>query len=198
MSRSIEVLRRELAFDGFFRLERVELRHSLHAGGTSAPLTRERLLTCDVAAVLPYDPGRDEVVLIEQFRIGALERGEEAWLLEIVAGRIDPGEDPDDVARRETFEETGCLAERLVPIACFFTSPHRANETTHLYCAVVDAAAARETTGLAHEGEDIRVLRMTVADALERLRGGRIDSTWPLVALQWLALNHQSLRAATR
>lgn len=196
MTRKIEVLRRDVAFDGFFRLERVELRHSLHAGGMSSPLTRERITTADVAAVLPYDPRLDELVLIEQFRVGAMERGEGAWLLEIVAGRIEPGEDPAGVARRETCEETGCTVARLVPIASFYTSPHRANETTHLYCGIVDATTARESAGLPHEGEDIRVLRMPVADALDRLRRRQVDSTWPLVALQWLALNRESLRAA--
>jgi ADP-ribose pyrophosphatase len=195
MTRKIEVLRRDVGFDGFFRLERIALRHSLQAGGMSPPLTRERLITADVAAVLPFDPRRDELVLIEQFRVGALERGEGAWLLEIVAGRIEAGEDPESVARRETVEETGCAVERLLPMASFYTSPHRATETTHLYCGIVDATTAHEAAGLAHEGEDIRVLRVAVAEALSRLRNGQVDSAWLLIALQWLALNRDGVRA---
>lgn len=194
MTRTIELLHTETAFDGFFRLERIKLRHSLHAGGLSEPIIRERLRSADVAAVLPYDPVRDEVVMIEQFRIGALERGPAAWLLEIVAGRIEGGAAAEEVAARECVEETGCTVSRLVPIGRFFTSPHRSNETTFLYCGVVDAATAQAHAGLSSEGEDIRVLRLPAARALALLHAGRIDSAWPLVALQWLALNRDRLR----
>ena len=198
MTRKIELLHSETAFDGFFRLERIKLRHSLFAGGLSAPLIRERLVSADVAAVLPYDPVRDEVVLIEQFRIGALERGPGAWLLEIVAGRIERGDAAADVARRECVEETGCAVERLVPIGSFFTSPHRSNEVTHLFCGIVDAAAARAHAGLAAEGEDIRVRRLHADGALALLREGAIDSAWPLIGLQWLEVNRESLRRPER
>ena len=198
MIKAIELLHAETAFDGFFRLERVKLRHSLYAGGLSQPIIRERLISADVVAVLPYDPALDEVVLIEQFRIGALERGPAAWLLEIVAGRIEQGEEARAVAGRECLEETGCTVECLLPIGRFFTSPHRSNETTHLYCGVVDATGARKHAGLASEGEDIRVQRLAADQALALLRGGRIDSAWPLIALQWLALNRDALRESGR
>ena len=197
MTNAIELLHAETAFDGFFRLERIKLRHALFAGGMSEPLIRERLVSADVACVLPYDPVRDEVVMIEQFRIGALERGPSAWLTEIVAGRIERGEQPEDVGARECLEETGCTVLRLLPIGRFYTSPHRSNETTHLWCGIVDAASARRHAGLSCEGEDIRVQRLTADDALALVRDGRIDSAWPLVALQWLALNRVQLRGAT-
>ena len=198
MNRTIELLHAETAFDGFFRLERIKLRHGLVAGGLSQPLIRERLISADVAALLPYDPGRDEVVLIEQFRIGALERGPAAWLLEIVAGRIERGESAAEVAARECREETGCTVERLLPIARFFTSPHRSNEVTHLYCGLVDAASALGHAGLPSEGEDIRVRRFAAEEALALLRDGVVDSTWPLIALQWLAMNRAALRASAQ
>jgi ADP-ribose pyrophosphatase len=194
MNKTVELLHTETAFDGFFRLERIKLRHSLYAGGLSQPLIRERLISADVAALLPYDPRLDEVVLIEQFRIGALERGPAAWLLEIVAGRIERGEKADDVAARECCEETGCTVERLLAIGRFFTSPHRSNEVTHLYCGIVDATAAQAHAGLLCEGEDIRVRRFAAEDALALLRDGSIDSAWPLIAVQWLALNRDALR----
>jgi ADP-ribose pyrophosphatase len=194
MTRTIELLHAETAFDGFFRLERIKLRHSLHAGGMSEPIIRERLRSTDVAAVLPYDPVLDEVVMIEQFRVGALERGPAAWLLEIVAGRIEGGEAVEAVASRECREETGCTVARLIPIGRFFTSPHRSNETTFLYCGVVDATTAEAHAGLSTEGEDIRVLRLPAARAFALLDAGRIDSAWPLVALQWLALNRERIR----
>jgi ADP-ribose pyrophosphatase len=198
MNKTIELLHAETAFDGFFRLERIKLRHGLYAGGMSQPLIRERLISADVAALLPYDLRLDEVVLIEQFRIGALERGPAAWLLEIVAGRIEGGENAANVAARECHEETGCTVEGLLPIGRFFTSPHRSNEVTHLYCGIVDATAARAHAGLASEGEDIRVRRLATEEALALLRDGAIDSAWPLIALQWLAMNRHALRESAR
>jgi ADP-ribose pyrophosphatase len=194
MTKAVELLHAETAFDGFFRLERVKLRHTLHAGGLSQPIIRERLISADVAAVLPYDPSLDEVVLIEQFRIGALERGPAAWLTEIVAGRIERGEKAEDVARRECLEETGCTIGHMLPIGHFFTSPHRSNETTHLFCGVVDATTTKPLAGLSCEGEDIRVQRLPADRALALMHDGSIDSAWPLIALQWLALNRDLLR----
>jgi ADP-ribose pyrophosphatase len=194
MNKTIELLHAETAFDGFFRMERIKLRHGLYAGGMSEPLIRERLIGAHVAAVLPYDPRLDEVVLIEQFRIGALERGPDAWLLEVVAGRIERGETPEGVAARECQEETGCTVQQLLPIGQFFTSPHRSNEVTHLYCGMVDATTARTHAGLPAEGEDIRVRRLGADEALALLHEGDIDSAWPLVALQWLALHRDGLR----
>ena len=110
--RDVEIVDRELCYQGFFRLERVRLRHSLHRGGMSPVLVRETLEKGDVVAVLPYDPVADTVVMIEQFRVGAIGAPRGAWLLEIVAGLMEPGEQPDDVARREATEEAGLALRR--------------------------------------------------------------------------------------
>ena len=110
--RDVEIVDRELCYQGFFRLERVRLRHSLHRGGMSPVLVRETLEKGDVVAVLPYDPVADAVVMIEQFRVGAIGAPRGAWLLEIVAGLMEPGEQPDDVARREATEEAGLALRR--------------------------------------------------------------------------------------
>jgi len=102
MSRDYEIIARETVHDGFFQVSRFTLRHALFAGGQSSTLVRERLERGNAVAVLPYDPWRDEVVLVEQFRVGALETGFGPWVIETVAGIIEPGERAEEVAHRET------------------------------------------------------------------------------------------------
>ena len=124
----IDIITRESAYDGYFRIERFRLRHRLHAGGWSRPLTRELFERGHVAGLLPYDPDRDEVVLIEQFRVGALAAGRTPWLHEVVAGIIEEGESADAVARRETGEETGPEVGEMVPICRYLSSPGGCSE----------------------------------------------------------------------
>ena len=194
--RKVEIIDRDLGYQGFFRLERVHLRHSLHRGGMSPVLVREVVEKGNVVALLPYDPVTDTVVMIEQFRVGAIGAAGGAWLLEVVAGLMEPGEPPEAVARRETMEEAGLPVRRMEPIARFFATPSKSSELTHLFCGEVDASGAGGVHGLAHEGEDIRVIPMPAAQAFALLEVGRIDSAWPMIALMWLHSNRERLRRA--
>jgi len=193
-TRRVTVDAHEVCHDGFFRLERFRLRHALFAGGMSPPLTRELFERGHAVAVLPYDPVRDAVVLIEQFRIGALQRVAGPWLVEIVAGIVGGDEPPESVARREAVEEAGLCLGRLEKVGRFYVSPGGSSESIHLYCGEVDASVAGGIHGLVEEGEDIRVFAETVDGAMGRLAAGEIDSAIPVIALQWLALNRTRLR----
>ncbi|OIO56195.1 MAG: ADP-ribose diphosphatase [Alphaproteobacteria bacterium CG_4_10_14_0_2_um_filter_63_37] len=193
-SKQVEILGREVCFQGFFRMERFRLRHTLFAGGWSPVVERELFERGHAAALLPYDPVRDEVVLIEQFRIGALEAPGGAWLLEIVAGIIELGETPEEVVRRETVEEAGIEVAEVEPIYDYLVSPGGTSERITLLCGRVDASRAQGIHGLPHEGEDIRVLAVPFTTAWRWLEEGRIDNATPIVALQWLALNRKRLR----
>ena len=104
---AVEIIRRENCFQGFYRLDRLQLRHELFAGGMGREINREVFVRHDAVCVLPYDPQRDEVVLIEQFRVGAMGKTASPWLVELVAGLIDKDEQPEQVARREAQEEAG-------------------------------------------------------------------------------------------
>ena len=193
-----QILDKRVCYDGFFRLERYRLRHELFAGGWSGELVRELLQRGHAVAVLLYDPGREQVVMVEQFRIGAMASGEHAWMLEVVAGIVEADEDPQEVARRESREEAGCIVEALIPISRFIPSSGGCSEHVTLYCGRVDAAKADGVHGLAHEGEDIRVRVMPVAEALALLEDGTVLSAMTLIALQWLALNGSRLRERWR
>jgi ADP-ribose pyrophosphatase len=188
----VDIVEQQVVYQGFFRMERMRLRHTLFAGGWSAVMVRELLQRGHAVAVLPYDPVRDQVVLVEQFRVGALETG--AWLLEIVAGMIEEGEDPQDVARREALEEAACILHDLIPLYEYYVSPGGTSERIMLFCARVDASQLGGVHGLAAENEDIRVHVMDFNAALALLDSGKIYSATPIIALQWLLRQRASLR----
>ena len=191
----LDILEQEVCYQGFYRLERLRLRHRLFAGGMSPPIEREVIEKGDVAAVLLYDPQRDEVVMIEQFRIGARNDPRGPWLLEVVAGLIEPGETADGVARREAMEEAGCVLIDLLPISSFYTSPAKTSQRTHLYVGRIDSTAAGGIHGLVDEGEDIRVVCLAAAQAIAMAEQGQTDSAWPLIALLWFDRHRAELRA---
>jgi ADP-ribose pyrophosphatase len=184
----------EAVYDGYFRIDRFILRHALHAGGMGPALSREVFDRGTVAAVLPVDPATDQVVLIEQFRPGAYAAGWDPWLLECVAGVVEPGETAEDVARRETEEEAGITLGQLEPIARFLTSPGATSETLDLFVGRVDASRANGIHGLASEGEDIRVLTLSIKEAVDALDRGLIVNAKTVIALHWLARHYSGLK----
>ena len=188
------ILTHEVAYQGFFRIERFRLRHQLFAGGWTEELIRELFERGHAAAVLPYDPALDELVLVEQFRIGALQAPGGPWLLEIVAGIIDPGEQPEQVVRREAVEETGLTLGETEFICDYLVSPGGTSERIALFCGRVDASDAGGIHGLEAEGEDIRVSRVSYEQATEMLASGRLNSASAIIAMQWLMLNRTRLR----
>ena len=190
----VEIRDRETVYDGYFRMDRYRLRHRLHDGAWSGEVTRELFERGHAAALLPYDPVLDAVVLIEQFRIGAYAAGWKPWLIEVVAGIIEPGESPEDVVRREAAEETGLAVSELLPIAEYLPSPGGTSETTTLFCGRVDAARAGGVHGLADEGEDIEVCVHQGKDIEALISSGRIRNAASLIALQWFVLNRSMLR----
>ncbi len=191
---SVNILEKKICYDGFFKLARYRLQHTLFAGGWSGELIREVLERGHAAAVLPYDPIRDEVVLIEQFRPGALNDANGAWLWEIVAGILEPGESPGEVVEREAVEEIGCPVMDPIYICTFFVSPGSTTETTALFCGRVDAEKARGIHGVATEHEDIQVHVVSFTAALDMLQSGKIRFAPAIIALQWLALHREEVR----
>lgn len=188
----VVVEKREVLFQGFYRVDKLHLRHRQFAGGMGAALTREMFVRRPAVGVLIYDADMDCVLLIEQFRVGALEN-EYPWQMEIVAGLIEPGESLEEVAKRECLEETGVSIDRLEKVMEFLPSPGGSDEYFTLFVGRADLARAGGIHGLAEEGEDIRVNVMSVNQALAALQNGRINNAPCIVALQWLALNKPRL-----
>lgn len=196
MKKDFVIHKKETPYSGFFRMEKYWLQHSLYAGGNSAVICRELFARGACVAVLLYDPRTDKVVLIEQFRIGAIAYPDKAWLLEIVAGAIEDGETAAEVAHREALEEAGCVIEELKIINEFYTTPGGAAERITLFCGKVDSTKIVEGIhGLDEEHEDILVRTVDFSEAYRLLETNAIESAIPIIAIQWLALNKHTLQA---
>lgn len=189
----IEVDQRETLFDSFLRVDRLKLRHSLFAGGWSELMTRELILRPRAVGVLLFDPAQQQVVLVRQIRVGMLDEGQNPWLLELIAGMVESGEEPIEVAARESLEEANTKPQDLLQICEYYNSPGISNERITLFCGRVDSTQAGGIFGLDAEHEDIEVVVLSLADALAKVASGEINNAMSIIALQWLQLNQPML-----
>jgi ADP-ribose pyrophosphatase len=193
----IEILGAETGFARHLQVEIVRFRHRLFAGGWSAERVFDIVRRGPAVGVLLYDPDRDSVVLIEQLRVAALYAGRSPWQIETVAGLVDSGETPEEVARREVREEANLdPIGALLPIQTMLPATGSYDEAIALFCGRVDCRAAAGVHGLVAEGEDIRVLVKTVAEIEAMLDSGQIESAHTLVCLYWLLRHRDRLRKA--
>ncbi len=190
----VRVLADETAYQGYFQIRRVTLQHRAFGGGWLEPQVREIFERGDAVGVLPYDPVTDKLVLIEQFRPGAMRGSDSPWMLELVAGIVEPGESDEDVAHREAMEEAGCELSLLEHIATVLPSAGACSEEVRLFCGRVSSAVVGGVHGLAEEGENILVHSVPVADAFELLAQNRVPNGHTLISLLWLQNNIDSLR----
>ena len=190
----VKVEKRETVFQGFFRMDKLWLTHPRFDGRDMPVFTRELFIRGDATCVLPYDPERDEIVLLEQFRLGAMDRDQSPWLLELVAGMNEAGETPEDVAQREGQEEAGLTFSSLEKICNYLVSPGGTTELIHLYCGRISTESAGGLFGVEHEHEDIRAHVVAADEAIAMIADGRINNAAAIIALQWLQLNRSRLR----
>ncbi|CDG19090.1 ADP-ribose diphosphatase [Xenorhabdus doucetiae] len=190
----VEILSRKTLYRGFFKMTEYQFRHRLFRGGWSETIKREVFERGHAGVLLPYDPVRDEVVLIEQIRIPAIETSQTPWLLEVVAGMIEEGENAEQVVRREAVEEAGIEVKRCQPALSYLSSPGGTTERMHIFVGEVDATTASGVHGLEGEHEDIRVLVVSREQAYQWVEAGMIDNAASVIAIQWLALHHEKLK----
>lgn len=191
-----EVIDEQSRWRGFFEVVEVSLRHRLFGGGWSGEVRRVVARRREAVGVLIYDPRIDCLAVAEQFRVGALRRQPSPWLMELIAGLMETGESPEDVARRECMEEAGVELRALERVAAYYSSPGGSDEYFHLYCACADLAGSEGLYGLDAEAEDIRLHVLPVPEVLAMAEDGRIDNAHSLVAIHWFARHHQRLRAS--
>lgn len=183
-----KILKREKSFSGFFNLFSYRIEHALFNGGTGV-IDREVLHRGHAAAVMPYDPATDSVLLIEQFRAGAMHTESNPWLLEFIAGMVEAGEHSSEVVRREAREEAGIELGDVKFINTYFPSPGGSAETIDLYWATADLSDAGGVFGLATEGEDIRSKVYTFDAAMKLLDDGVINNSVTMLLLLWFYRN---------
>jgi nudix-type nucleoside diphosphatase (YffH/AdpP family) len=188
----------EITHDGFFLARRYRVSPPRFDGGQSPDLLREVFVATDAALVLPYDPARDRVLLVEQFRMGPYGRGDPLpFLLEPVAGRIDGGETPEETARRECREEAGLELRALEKISSHYCTPGYSTEFFHLFLGLCDLPEVEQGAGgLASENEDIRTHVIGFDRAMDLLRSGEANNGPLVLALLWLERERARLRAS--
>lgn len=191
----VEIISRSVAHDGYLRVENIQLRHRLFSGAWSEVFLRELQTKDPAVGVLLFDPDRDTLVLIRQFRIGMYGEpaARSAWSLEIVAGMVDSGEQLEEVAVRESKEESNCIPTDLVKICEYYNSPGGTNERVILFCGRIDSSNAGGVYGLIEEHEDIEVQVHSYIDAMNMLESGEINNAMSIIALQWLQLHREQL-----
>jgi len=209
--KNVKIIEKKVAYQGFFKLSCYTLQHTLFKGGYCKPIVRECFERGHAVGVLAYDPWQDTIVLLKQFRIGAYsaideylsvnENGTERindthspWLLEVIAGIVEPGESDIDVAHREAYEEAGLTLIDMEAIGNFYSSPGGTSETTQLYCACVNTNQAGGVYGLVHEGEDIQVRVYPYDEVVSLLKSGQLNNACTMITVQWLMLNKNMIQ----
>ncbi len=194
----VEVLEQDTEYQGYVRVDVYSIRTRNFNGDWSEPYRRDIVATGEsghATAALLYEPESDSVLLIEQFRmVNFLNTPERAWQLELVAGLIGIGEEPDNTIRREIIEEAGCETSQIEKICIFTPSPGVYSERVHLYLARLPQGIEAGVHGLASEGENIRGHKMSFAQALELSDSGFIEDLKTMYALNWLARRHAAIR----
>ncbi|MGB5067839.1 MAG: gamma-glutamylcyclotransferase [Albidovulum sp.] len=185
-------------YANYFSVEEYDLRFRRFDGTMSEVVNRAVFLSGDASVVLPYDPVRDRVLVIEQFRMGPFARGDvNPWLLEAVAGRVDGGETPEQAARREALEEAGIVLQDLIPARHYYPSPAAKGEYLYTYVGIADLPdSVAGIGGLPGEAEDIRAHTLGFDKLMALVESGEVDSAPLIVLAYWLARQRAGLRGA--
>jgi len=189
MEPRFKIINKKNIYSGFFKMNEVALKYKKYDGSWSNVIKRELFGGAQVSAVLPYDPLKKEIILIQQFRPGTISKKFNNYLDEIVAGIIDPGEDPETAAKRECFEETGCKIKKILPIQGYFPAPGSSESFYHLFIAEIETFEGERIMGLKTENEDILVRSYKISEVKDKLKNGEILNGLTLIALQWFFLN---------
>ena len=186
----VRILKESREYDGFFKIDKAVLQYEKFSGDMSEEITRLNFNRGDSTAVLLYDEEKDSVILVKQFRYPAYVNDGPGWILEVVAGTIEKGEDVVSVARAELLEEAGYEVDGLEPISRFYVSPGGTSERIHLYLGFVRRKVG-PGGGLISEHEDIQVVEIPLDEAMQMIKTGEICDAKTIIALQWLELRRE-------
>ncbi len=188
----VQILKSEIKYKGFIKVEEMTLKHRLHQGGWTSTIQREFIDRGDAVAVLAVDLATQQVVLTRQFRVGAIHSSN-PWLLDVIAGMIEENETAQQVAVRESQEEVGGEVELIHKIGCYFGSAGACSEQTTIYLGLIDSKTVPEYSGNPHETEDIEVVKISIDELFNLLKQGEIHSASLLIGTLWLQNNIKQL-----
>lgn len=184
----------KVEYQGFMQLDTLTLQHRRFAGDFTPVITRELLRREPVAGALIWDPALAEVLLVEQFRVGAMADERTPWCLEVVAGIADEeNESLEALIQREALEEANVTLIKLIPLPPYFVSPGGTNERVHLFLGLADLSQAGGVHGLASEHEDIRSHRVPTEQLPQLLAEGYLNNAASIIAVQWFLLHQTEL-----
>ena len=190
MKLKYKIINKKDLYSGFFKLKKYEFIHQKHDGSWTDQVEREIFSGAHVSTLLPYDPVKNEIILIKQFRAGVISRYDDDYLYEIVAGIIDKNESPEETAKRECFEETGCIVNKVTPVQGYFPAPGSSESYYNLFLGEVNSFEGERIRGLETENENILVKSYKVEEVRNMLKKGEIKNGLALVALQWFFLEY--------
>jgi ADP-ribose pyrophosphatase len=187
----VRIVSQAVPYKDFFAVQETHLTHQRFDGTQSAVIKRAAFVSGDAVTVLPVDPIRKRVLLVEQFRMGPFARGDrQPWSLEAIAGRIDAGESPETAARREAMEEAGITLGAMRLIAAYYPSPGAVTEYLYSYIAICDLPDdIAGIHGLATEAEDIRSHVISLDHLMELVKTGEVNNAPLILTAFWLAQN---------
>ena len=191
MKSKFKVLDKRNLYNGFFKMNEVTIKYKKFNGNWTNEIKRELFGGAQVSAVLPYDPVKKEIILLQQFRPGTIGKNFNNYLYEIVAGFIDSGESPKQAAKRECLEEIGCKIKKLIPIQGYFPAPGSSESFYHIFLGEVEAFKGKKIMGLESENEDILVQCFNIKEVRKKMEKGEILNGLTLIALQWFFLKYK-------
>lgn len=191
-----EVLEELVKYQGHFTAVEQKIKFKMFAGGWSAEINRAKIIRRAAVTVLLYHPEEDAVLMVEQFRPGAIGHADLAspWLLEPVSGLIELGDTVEETAKREVEEEAGCVVFDLMPIGKYLVSPGISNEMVYVLCGRINSYNLTKFHGLASESEDIKVHVLPVEQVFSLLETNKLIAASSIIVMQWLKLNISNLR----
>ena len=190
MNSKYKIIDKKKIYDGFFKMHELTFSHQKHNGDWNYDVKREIFGGAHVSCVLPYDPIKKKILLLQQFRAGVLLRKQDPMMVEIVAGIIDKYEEPVDAAKRECLEETGCKINNLHNILSYYPAPGSSESFYHLFLGEIDSFSGEKIFGQENENEDILVKSYDIDEVRELLKKNKITNGLTIIALQWFFLNY--------
>jgi len=185
--KKVSIEQKKYIFEDIFKIEEAHLRFEKFNGEMTDPVRRISLERGDSVAVVILNLTTNKIILVNQFRYPSYNNGQ-GWLIETIAGMVDPGESPEETARREVEEEIGLNISTLEFISTFYLSPGGSSERIHLFYSEVSGENAKYkgTGGLISEGEDIKAEELSLEEALSKVKSGEIMDAKTILGIYWL------------
>ncbi|MGD8326526.1 MAG: NUDIX domain-containing protein [Sphingomonadales bacterium] len=193
----VNIIKSQVLSDDWGILTKYDVSYQ-HSDGERQEFSRETYDRGHGAVVLPYNPENGKVILTRQWRLPAFVTGHKEDLIEACAGLLDE-RDPVSAIRKEAEEEIGMSLGEVEKIGEFYMSPGSVTERLHFFVAPYEGCVATDVVrGVRGEGEDIKVIELSLTQALEMIDSNEIIDAKTVMLLQHVALKKLCENASSR